>query len=407
MKVGILTTHPIQYQVPWFRLLAKTPGIDLTVFFCMIPDAAQQGEGFGVPFQWDVPLVNGYPYRLLKNVSRKPSATTFFGCDTPEVARVVRNEGFDAFIVNGWVAKSCLQLLAACTRYNVPCIVRGESNDIRPRARWKRLVHRQLMKRFSAFLCIGESNRRFYIANGVPPGKLYSAPYCVDNEWFESAASESGPSRDEIRDALGIPREAVVFLFSGKFIDKKRPMDCIDGLRIATEITSARTAEVSGSTPPEIHLLMVGSGDLLANCRAVADRDHLPITFAGFLNQSELPRAYAAADCLVLPSDDGETWGLVVNDAMVCGLPAIVSDRVGCQPDLVIPSVTGKVFPLGDVSALGELMAALAQDPHRLVSMGEAARDRVRSYNYDEVVRGTMAALSAVCGPEISKGGAR
>ena len=109
MKVGVLTTHPIQYQVPWFRLLHADPSVDLHVFFCMLPDAEQQGEGFGVAFDWDVPLLDGYRWQQLENVAAEPSLTRFTGCDTPAIGDIVRAGGWDAFIVNGWVVKSCLQ----------------------------------------------------------------------------------------------------------------------------------------------------------------------------------------------------------------------------------------------------------------------------------------------------------
>ena len=89
--------------------------------------------------------------------------------------------------------------------------------------------------------------------------------------------------------------------------------------------------------------------------------------WAGFLNQSQLGEAYAIADCLVLPSDWGETWGLVVNEAMATGLPCVVSDRVGCGPDLVVPGVTGDVVPFGDVPALSAALQKLRK-----------ARDRAR-----------------------------
>src|SRR4029077_19922149 len=116
----------------------------------------------------------------------------------------------------------------------------------------------------------------------------------------------------------------------------------------------------------------------------------LPVSFAGFLNQTELTRAYAAGDCLVLPSDYGETWGLVVNEAMVCGLPAIVSDRVGCGPDLVEPGVTGAIFPFGDVQLLAQRLCDLAADRARAHAMGQRAEERIRDYSVDHAVAGTL-----------------
>ena len=191
IKVGILTTHPIQYQVPWFRLLEKDPDIDLHVFFCMIPNATQQGDGFGVAFKWDIPLLDGYKHHILTNVAQKPSVTSFTGCDTPEIFEIVRNGNWHAFIVNGWVVKSCLQLLVACRFYGIPCIVRGESNHLFHRAWWKKQLQRLLISQYSAYLYIGRANQQFYLNHGVLPKKLFYTPYCVENERFVSHTSQS------------------------------------------------------------------------------------------------------------------------------------------------------------------------------------------------------------------------
>ena len=100
--------------------------------------------------------------------------------------------------------------------------------------------------------------------------------------------------------------------------------------------------------------------------------------------------------CLVLPSDFGETWGLVVNEAMVCGLPAIVSDRVGCGPDLVINGVTGAVFPFGEVSELAQRMVEMAADHENRKSMGERAQRRIEEYTVERAAQGTIEAFNAV-----------
>ena len=120
------------------------------------------------------------------------------------------------------------------------------------------------------------------------------------------------------------------------------------------------------------------------------------VTFAGFLNQSQIPRAYVASDVQVLPSDAGETWGLVINEGMACGLPAVVSDRVGCQKDLVLPGITGDVFPLGDVEALAACLRSLAERSSSRAAMGEAARQRVADYGIEQMVAGTLEAVTSV-----------
>ena len=383
VRLGILTTHPIQYQVPWFRALVRVPEIDLTVLYCMLPDARQQGEGFGVEFQWDLPLLDGYRYEVLANVARNPSVTAFLGCDTPAVREVIRARGFDCVIVNGWVVKSCLQALWACRREGIPCLVRGESNAFRRRPLWVRALHRLLLRQYSAFLAIGQANRQFYLANGISQERLFDAPYCVDNARFAADAARLEPSRGQIRQSWRIPDEARAFLFCGKLIEKKRPLDLL----------AALASVVPPATGRPVHLLVAGDGPLRASCESFAEQRRLPVTFAGFLNQSEVARAYVAADCLVLPSDDGETWGLVVNEAMACGRPAIVSDRVGCHPDLVLPGRTGFVFPLGDCQSLAGLLAALAKDADTARHLGQGARERVSGYSISRLVEGTMKAV--------------
>ncbi len=390
MRVAMVTTHPIQYQVPWLQKLAARDGIDLQVFFAMIPDAQEQGREFGVSFAWDIPLLQGYSYKVLENVARVPSLTTFSGCDTPQIHREIRKGRFDAVIVNGWVAKTCLQALVACRLSGTPCIVRGEANGLRPRARWKHWAHHVLLGQYSAFLSIGGNNRRYYLESGVRADRIFSTPYCVDNERFASAADawRREPGRAGLRARFGLDADRPVFLFSGKFVEKKRPGDVIDAVRM-----------LAGEGPPGVQVLMVGDGALGAELRERAAG--LPVRFAGFLNQSEITAAYAAADCLVLPSDHGETWGLVVNEGMACGLPALVSDQVGCAADLVTPGRTGDVFACGDVAALAKLMGSRGRDPGMLKQMGIEAHDLVRDgYNFERVVDGVMAALAAVTGTE-------
>ena len=531
-RLAIFETHPIQYKVPWFRALAAHPDIDLTVFYCMIPDARQQGAGFGVDFHWDIPLLEGYRYVVLENVAKRPGVTHFLGCDTPSIADHIggraeggkpRAEGrsgapnptraasaaadhpsrvqsqapgpttppscgprlsgfppeadppsvdiphplpFDAVIVNGWVVKSCLQALWACRRAGVPAILRCEACDLQPRAWWKTLLHRALLHQFSAFIAIGKANREFYLKRGVPAERIVDGFYCVENERFAGSCPRNAPARSAcvkgastdaaggrsaLRQKWGIPEGAVCFLFCGKFAAKKRPLDTLHALqrlqnagvpvspcesvndqanglqddgtadhcsrtpgrpdapthasshpRSGSELwpqDGRRTdAPTHGHTNPRapLALLMVGDGELRADCEAFAREHCLPVTFAGFLNQCEMPGAYAAADCLVLPSDHGETWGLVVNEAMACGLPAIVSDRVGCHPDLVIEGQTGHVFPCGDAAALAQVMRQSAADPERLATMGRSAQEHVQRYSISGLVGGTLAALRLV-----------
>lgn len=383
MKLAFLTTHPIQYQVPIFRHLATEEGVDFQVLFCTIPTAAQQGAEFGVEFEWDIPLLEGYPYHVLENVSSTPGLMNFSGCDTPGVGDYLRTQSFDAVVINGWVVKSCVQAARACKRYRIPCIVRGEANNLRHRPWWKRLLHKRLMRYYDAFCPIGKASAAFYRELGVPDHKMFLAPYCVENDRIAAASPRDRDSIVAARQRFGIDPDTVSFLFCGKLIDKKQPL----GLLAA----SAEAKKLAN-----FQVLVVGEGELRSRCEQIADDGDLPVKFAGFLNQSEIGQAYSAADALVLPSDTGETWGLVVNEAFAAGLPALVSDQVGCHPDLISDGETGWVHPFGDWQTLARQMVNAARDPQTLVAMGDNARERIAGYSPRAAADGILAAAKSV-----------
>jgi glycosyltransferase involved in cell wall biosynthesis len=386
MRIAMVTSHPIQYQVPVFRHLAAMPDTELTVLFAMIPDAAAQGAGFGVSFEWDVPLLQGYPYQVLDNVASVPSVTRFSGCDTPGVHAELKALRPDAVVVNGWVVKTCLQALWACKRLGIPCLVRGEANNLRARPAWKRWLQRGLVSQYTACLYIGERNRAFYASLGVAESGLFPAPYCVENDRFEKSAKLMRENREQFRQQWQIAPAASCFLFCGKFERKKHPLELLEAF------LNAQPSQQG------LHLLMVGDGELRAQCEAVTAAHRLPVTFTGFLNQTQVVRAYVAADGLLLPSDAGETWGLVVNEAMACGLPAIVSDQVGCAADLVVPGHTGEVFAFGDWAGLSALMSKFSHDLSALHRMGVNARERITAYSPQAAASGIAAAVATVLG---------
>lgn len=381
MKLLILSTHPIQYQVPWFRALAAAVDFDLTVAFGLIPSAEQQSVGFGVPFEWDLPLLEGYRSITLELAPGEPSLSRFRGIRARNLRAAIERERPEVILVTGWNSWLLLQGVGAARRLGIPSIVRGESNDLRARRAPVRWLQRTLLRRFDSFLSIGRANRRFLESRGVAAERIFDAPYFVDNARFARSAAELEAERAAIRSGWGIAEGATCALFAGKLIAKKRPLDLV--------LAIARAREAGA----DLHLLIAGEGELRAEMEREAARLAVPVSFAGFLNQTRIPRAYIASDLLVLPSDAGETWGLVVNEAMACGRPAAVSDLVGCREDLIEEGTTGWSYPCGDVAALAARLVEAARSAARLVEMGAVARAKVcAGYSVENAVAATLRA---------------
>ncbi len=382
LRIGFLVSHPIQYLAPIFRELAKR--CDLTVFYAHRQTAEQQARsGFGVAFDWDVDILSGYHSRFLRNVARAPSTDRFFGCDTPDIAAEIAGGAFDGFVVPGWALRTYWQAVRACRRVGVPVFVRGDSQLVGPRGGTvrlaKALAFRGVLRRFDGFLYVGQRNRDYLLHYGAPSDRLFFSPHCVDNDAFRTA---SDTVRRQVEAAGRDPARRRRVLFVGKLIERKRPLDMLQ----AVSHLAARGSPVEAA--------FAGSGDLEGALMKAAAAAGIRAHFHGFVNQSELPAIYAAADVVVLPSDGRETWGLVINEAMACGVPAVVSDAVGCGPDLVEPGVTGAIFPLGDVAALaGGIETVLSFDRDRTL---RALAERMETYSPARAAQGIAGAASAL-----------
>lgn len=383
VRVGVLTSHPIQYQAPWLRALAKF--WDLEVFFACKPTPKEQGAGFGVDVTWDVDLLSGYHYRFLKNISSSPNVEEWAGCDTPEIAEIIKAGNFDAFIVSGWYLKSHWQAVRVCRKLGIPVTTRGDSQLATPRP-WVQKVIKRLwfpyqLRSFDAFMTVGTRHREYLEHYGVDPKRISFAPHFIDTAWFATRAAASRPERAALRASWGASEDTFVSLFVGKFQEKKRPADL---LRAAVEL-------------PGDHLVVfVGSGELDVRLRSLALGLGVNCCFAGFKNQSQLPAVYAAADVLVLPSDGGETWGLVVNEAMACGIPAIVSDACGCAPDMIEPGETGYIFPMGDTSSFAERIEKVMRARSVGHNWRPALERKSQVYSLQNAASGAVATINSL-----------
>lgn len=369
--LAILTTHPIQYQVPVWQALARDGQVPFEVWYLTDHGIRQSRDReFGQTFAWDIDTLSGYSHRFLE-VNHWATPSSFWRCRLRERLRDrLRASGVTALWIQGWQVAAYWQAVHEARSAGVEVWLRGESNSLAPQPQWKKAIKRArnewLFRRVDKFFYIGKANRRLYEQFGISEGKLYPAPYAVDNDRFAQQAAVVRPHRAAIREQWCIPDDAFCILFCGKLIPKKRPSD----------IVAAARKLIGEGRLSKLHLLFVGSGilgaDLRRACRVVSDKEEFlavpcgnetnmsglpPATFTGFLNQKEISQGYVAADCLVLPSDYGETWGLVVNEALASGLPCLISRACGCAGEF-----SGcRTFPLGDVDALSSQILGLAQ----------------------------------------------
>jgi glycosyltransferase involved in cell wall biosynthesis len=384
--VGLLDSHPIQYHAPWFRGLAQH--CDLQVYFAHRQSAADQAQaGYGVAFDWDLDLTAGYAHEFLHNRAAEPNVYRFGGCDTPEIRAKIRDGRFDAFVVTGWYLKSFWQAARAAREHRTPILVRGDSQLGTPRAAWKRLAkqvgYRLMLRQFDAYLAVGRRNAEYLRHYGARGERIYAAPHFVDAAWFRARVPVSPAELAAARATLGAPEHHRALLFVGRLVDFKRPLDVV---RAAAGLRAQGTGAA-------LHVAFAGSGALSGAIERLAAELGVSIKLLGFRNQSELPALYAAADVLVLPSDAHETWGLVVNEAMACGTPAVVSTAAGCAPDL-IDAFTGRSYECGDLDGLRRALLdacelARSEDSRRALDR------KTQEFSCERAVAGTLEAIRA------------
>ncbi len=361
-RLTYVVSHPIQYQAPLLRRIAAEPGIDLKVLFERIDENhTYYDEGFSRDISWNVPLTDGYAFARVDDCNLKKEITES-----------------DVIWLHGWQSKEMRVVLRDAMKYRVPTLMRGENCDLAmPDGRglrgWaKRRFLFGIFLHCTGFLTIGSLNRDYYLNRGVEENRLFPMPYAVDNDAFAAAARESRSHQSELRKKFGIAETDKVVLFAGKLIPRKRG-----------DLLAAAMAHIESSEPAK--LLFVGDGET----KSYLEQNAPEAIFAGFVNQQELPAYYALADVFVLPSVK-EPWGLAVNEAMACGTAVIVSDQVGCGPDLVDDSV-GRVFPADDVNALAQAISDVLADAD---AMGERAQAKIATWSFNEDIEGLRRALT-------------
>jgi glycosyltransferase involved in cell wall biosynthesis len=400
VRLTVVLTHPIQYYAPWFRHVERqAPEIALTVVHATEPTPEQQGIGFDRAFEWDVPLTEGYRSLTVRppRPGDRVDSASFTGLDVPEISHAIAGTNPDVVMIAGWYSVTLVRALVACRRLGIPTLYRGDSHLLSGPRKWKRLLWtaktRFLLRQFDGFLSPGQRVNEYLRWYGVPEHRIFDVPHAVDNSLFAASAApyQDPAARAAARRDWGIAPDAFVPMFVGKLVASKRPLNILRAV--------ARLG-------PGVTLLVVGSGPLGDEMVATARELGVDMRQVGFLNQTEIGKAYAVADCLTLPSDSAETWGLVVNEALATGLPCVLSSAVGCGPDLLRPGETGYVHLLGDVPALASALQQVRERTTAGFDWAPKCREVIANYSYDAMTEGLVRACRSVItrspGPEPS-----
>jgi len=237
------------------------------------------------------------------------------------------------------------------------------------------------------FLAIGTMNREYYRRHGIGKEKISLVPYAVNNAFFQAESVAAAASREELRASLGLEKGRLVILYVGKMTKTKRPADLLESyIRLSPD----------GNSEPGPYLLLIGDGEIRQSLeKRASELSWNSIKFLGFKNQTELPRYYDLCNVLVLPSLY-ENWGLVVNEAMNAGRAVIVSDRVGCGPDLVKNGENGYIFRARSVDDLHQALHEVTADSDRCRLMGQKSLKTINDWSFDEDLEGLKAALRSL-----------
>ncbi|GAB3195569.1 glycosyltransferase involved in cell wall biosynthesis [Pontibacter aydingkolensis] len=375
-KLAIITTHPIQYNAPVFKMLTDRAKVDIKVFYTW--EQAKENffdDDFKREISWDIPLLEGYNYSFVANVATKPGLHHFRGIDNPSLVTEINAFNPDAVLIFGWNFKSHLKVIRSFHN-RIPVFFRGDSTLLDEKKGFKKYLRRLLLtwiyRHIDNALYVGQKNKEYFLSCGLKPEQLIFAPHAIDNDRFRRSLRNNDYRNNIIsRSNLNIVDSDIVFLFAGKLENKKDPILLAKAFKL---LNSKRT-----------QLVFVGNGALEERvkneCQGVSN-----VHFVDFQNQTVMPFVYELADVFVLPSSGpGETWGLAVNEAMACAKAVLVSNKCGCAIDLVKDSSNGFVFEANNLKDLLEKLNYFLLNPEELKLMGSASQDLINNWNFEAV----------------------
>ena len=386
-KIAIVTTHPIQYNAPFFKLLAQSETVRPKVFYTWGESVLQKkyDPDFQRAIEWNIPLLEGYEYEFPENTAKDKGSHHFNGIINPAILERIKAWEPDAILVYGWKFRSHLTVM----RYfknKVPVWFRGDSTlldeTVSVKSRAKSLVLKWVYQKIDLAFYTGFNNKEYFLKYGLRENQLLKASHAVENERFSNKDNRYSEEARRFREEVNIPGEAIVFLFAGKLTFKKGLTTLIEAFRlISTE---------------SVYLLIVGNGPMEEALKERCRRE-TNILFADFHNQERMTIVYAACDVFVLPSiGPGESWGLSVNEAMAAGKAVIVSNKCGSATDLVENGKNGFVFGAGSATDAAEKMKLLADNKEKTARFGNYSLAIIDQFTFNKFVTAIENALSNI-----------
>lgn len=351
----VFETHPVQYRAPLYQDIQKRAPESFSVAYgCLNPGFDRE---FNRDIAWDNPLLEGYDYTHLDN-RRDASLRRRQSLSGKGILSLLRSRNPRAVLLTSLRYHFDFAAWASATALGIPVWIRCETQDEAfPRGAFADAVreelYRFLYRPVRRAFYIGELNREHYLRHGLRPEQFTFTPYVVPNPIASLSLPERQHLRESLRNSWNVRPDTRVVAFFGKLIPKKNPDLLLEAFKRLT----------AGQPPKQWMLLFVGSGSGEPALRLSAKWLGPQVQFAGFVNQKRLPALYLAADILVLPSRrQGETWGLVVNEALQAGCAVAVSDAVGCHRQFRNLE-RFRVFPDEDVDACAQAIRELAPFP--------------------------------------------
>ena len=385
-RLAVLASHVIQYQDPFFRLLATEPDIDLTVLYCSRAGLdAYVDEDMQTTLRWDLDLLHGYRSIFMKNFGQGGEAGYTRLINPGVVARIITGRYDAVLFMLGWGTITSLLAIAACRATRTPIFLFGDSSFPPPARSFGAKLRARFLRTIFAltdrFMVSGKLNAEYYEHYGADRNRFHSLPWAIDNDRFAAASAFAPGERDAMRARFGIRPGDLAIVFSAKLIARKDPLTLLRAFE-------AMRHRDRGA------LVFLGNGELRGELETYVREHRLErVTFAGFVNQSELPKHYAMADVFVLPSTY-EPRGSVINEAMASGLPVIVTDRIGSIGDIIQENDNAFIYPAGDVQRLATYLDTLAADPALRARMAERSRALIAGWSYARGVAGVKEALA-------------